>query len=136
MEFDFVVKRDIQTVFEYLTQPEKFVSVHPLIYKMTDLGGGNYKVFEKIRFGPLPYKFTYKANISTGQNDEITMKAVVAGMTKITMHFNLTASDDGTEITETVSIRSPLPIKRYMHNLLKEQHTKLFKNIEKDSLKI
>ncbi|MBX3289048.1 MAG: hypothetical protein KF855_06840 [Acidobacteria bacterium] len=130
MELIFTVKRDKQTVFEYLTQPYKFVSVHPLIYKMTDLGGGYYKVYEQVKFGSVPYKFTYKANIVSQQNDEVTINASVAGITKITMHFYLRSSEAGTAITEHISINSLLPIKRFMHNLFKEQHGQLFKNIE------
>ncbi len=48
-EFIFKVKKDIITIKQQLTNNENFVNVHPLIYKMTDVGGNKYEVFEKIK---------------------------------------------------------------------------------------
>ncbi|MBX3244032.1 MAG: hypothetical protein KF685_06205 [Acidobacteria bacterium] len=130
------MRSDKRSVFDHLTQPDKFVSVHPLIYKMTDLGGGNYKVYERVKFGPIPYKFTYKANIATRDIDEVIIKASVAGLTKIEMHFFLDSFENSTTINEHISVSTPLPVKRYMYRLLEEQHRLLFQNIEKNTEKI
>ena len=69
-EFIFKVKKDIIIIKQQLTIVENFVNVHPLIYKMTDLGGNKYKVFEKIKIGVIPYRFTYKATITDEKDSE------------------------------------------------------------------
>ena len=44
------IKKPTDFVFDHLTNIQKFVSIHPIIYKMDDLGNGNYKVYEKLGF--------------------------------------------------------------------------------------
>jgi hypothetical protein len=45
------------------------------------------------------------------------------------MDFKVEPDGSGSKITETVEIRSPLPIKGYLLKLLRTQHTQLFKNM-------
>lgn len=85
-EFTFKISTDIATIKQYLIDVEKFVSVHPLIYKMTDLGQGKYKVFEKVKIGFFPYNFTYKATITHNDNS-VNINASIMGLTKLSMQF-------------------------------------------------
>ena len=113
-EFIFKVKEDIITIKQRLTNVEKFVNVHPLIYKMTDSGGNKYKVFEKIKTGVIPDRFTYKASI-TDEKDAVNIVATVTGMTTISMFFTFQEEDKIAVIYERLIIKSPLPIKNYLN---------------------
>ncbi len=128
----FKAQTDKHTIQQYLTDADKFVSVHPLIYKMERVSQNSYKVFEKVTFGPIPYRFTYHASI-TLEAHEVKMLATIMGLTKISMHFTFVEEDDFTLIHEKIHIRSPLPIKKYMFALFTKQHQLLFSNIEKQS---
>lgn len=127
-EITFKTTKDIPTTIQYLTDVEKFVTVHPLIYKMTDLGENNYKVFEKIKMGILFYRFSYKANI-THDNNSVKINASVMGLTKLTMLFNFLNEGNKTIIKEELTIQSILPIKKFMTNLISKQHQEMFKKI-------
>ncbi len=128
-KFTFKIFTDIAIIKQHLTDVDKFVSVHPLIYKMTDLGHGKYKVHEKIKIGFIHYRFTYKATISQRDNI-VNIDASIMGLTKLSMQFMLQKEDEGTLVHETLSIKSVLPIKDFMKKLIQEQHQVLFKNIE------
>ena len=128
-EFIFKVKKDIITIKKQLTNVENFVNIHPLIYKMTDLGRNKYKVFEKIKIGVIPYRFTYKA-IITEEKDSVNIVATVMGLTTISMFFTFQEEDKVTVIHERLIIKSPLPIKNYMNRLIEKQHKTMFNNIE------
>ena len=58
MNLIFRVNKPIDTVFDYLTDMQKFVSVHPLISKIDDLSGNNYLVHETLKVGFIPFSFT------------------------------------------------------------------------------
>ena|SRR5690554_633602 len=131
MKLTFTVKMDKQTVFGFLTEADKFVSVHPLIYKMTQTGNNTYKVFEKMNIGFIPYYFTYEATVESGKScDQVEINANIMGLTKIKMLFKLHNLDEATFVEEQISIKSYLPIKRMVHRLFKKQHALLFQNIE------
>lgn len=51
-------------------------------------------------------------------------------VTKIEMEFVLETQNDITIVNETITFKSPLPIKFLMQAIFKKQHTQLFKNIE------
>jgi carbon monoxide dehydrogenase subunit G len=132
MKLEFQVKKPLATTFEYLTNSEKFVSVHPIIYKMEPKGDNTYLVFEKLKMLFIPVSFTYSATIS-GNLDErrINIRATVMKMTKIEMQFTLEEKNNGTFITEEISFNSMLPVKPVMRKIFREQHTQLFANIDK-----
>lgn len=127
--FTFEVHKDLTTVKQYLTDIEKFVNVHPLIYKMKDLGGNEYKVYERVKIGFVIYNFTYKAFIIL-DIDSVKIVAKVKRITKISMLFNFQEEGENTVITERLTVNSPLPIKNYMNRLIEKQHRVMFHNID------
>lgn len=126
----FKVQKDVNIVRDYLSDAEKFVSVHPLIYKMKRLGENKYKVYEKIDVGIIPYRFTYTAIFTIDENS-LRIDAQVMGLTKITIQFEFSEIEGYTFITENLKINSILPIKNFMYNLFEKQHQIMFSNIEK-----
>jgi carbon monoxide dehydrogenase subunit G len=124
----FKIDKDIPTTIKYLTETDKFVSVHPLIYKMTDLNNNNYKVYERVKFGFFTYNFSYYAKITQIDN-YLQINASIMGLTKLTMQFNFLKEGNETIINEEIIIQSILPIKNNMTNLITKQHKEMFINI-------
>ena len=130
MNLLFKVNRPIEVVYEYLTNMQKFVSVHPLISKISDLDNNYYLIHETLKFLFIPFSFTYLVTIESDVNDKkVTMKATVFKITKIEMIFMLSTENNYTIIKETITIKSPLPLKAIMEKIFKKQHSLLFQNI-------
>ncbi|MDP2386179.1 MAG: hypothetical protein Q8M29_07395 [Bacteroidota bacterium] len=133
MQLDHSIKKPVDHVYDYLTDAQKFVSVHPVIYKIEKLATNELLVYEKLKFLFIPIKFTYKATITGNRNlKTVVMRANVKGMAKIQMHFKLEDISGQTKIKETVEFKSFLPIKAIMQSVFKKQHVQLFQNIGKN----
>lgn len=126
----FQVKVDTNHVLEYLSHTDKFVSAHPLIYKMESLGNDLYRVNEKVQFGPISHRFEYKAKIERQKNG-ISIDANIMDLVKISMKMILAADGEHTAVCEEVEIRTILPVKNFMLRMIKKQHKVFFENIEK-----
>ena len=131
MTLSFKIKQSLPTVFAFLSDYEKFASVHPVIYKITKNTDGSYKVFESLKLGLIPISFTYHTTIEPNANNKsISMNASIMRFTKIEIQFNLTEENGYTLIDEVIQFKSPLPIKSIMVRIFKKQHGLLFRNIE------
>ncbi len=109
-----------------------FASVHPVIYKIEEEGNNQYKVFEKLRFGPIPYAFTYTATVESHQSENrITMNATVMKLTKIGMQFQIIEHEGYCIVHENIVFKSVLPVRGLMSKIFKTQHMKLIDNINK-----
>jgi carbon monoxide dehydrogenase subunit G len=132
MNLKFIVNKPISDVITYLTDTNKFVSVHPVITKLEPKGGDDYLVYETLKMGFIPFSFTYPVVIkSDTQKAVVTYSAVVKKTVRIEMHFQLSMSGNQTIIEETTAFKSFLPVKFIMSKIFKKQHSLLFKNIEK-----
>ena len=131
MEVTYKVKKSVDLIFDYLTDMQKFVFVHPVITKINKTGDNSYLVYETLKFGFIPFSFTYPVTIESNFNDKtIFMHATVMKITHIRMTYVLKAEKDFTIIEEKIQFNSPLPIKSIMQSIFKKQHEQLFKNIE------
>lgn len=131
MDLTFELKQPVELVLNYLTDMQKFASVHPVITKIEKTGTDAYMVYEKMKLGFIPYSFTYPVTI--GHNVEkgtVTMRAVVMKMTRIEMVFSVEPSENGSTVREHIEFRSPLPIRRTMEKVFREQHQKFFQNLD------
>jgi len=118
-------------VVAVLADMQRFAAVHPIIQRIVPSGGDRYQVHETVRFGPIPYSFTYLVELTVDHAlSSIRIQATIRGMTTMDMRFMVAPKGNGSEITETVEIHSPLPIKGYLLRLLSEQHAQLFRNID------
>ncbi|MEZ4777063.1 MAG: SRPBCC family protein [Bacteroidia bacterium] len=131
MKLSFRIHKNIDFVFDYLTDMKKFVSVHPVISQMDKIESGTYLVHETLKIGFIPFPFTYPVTIDKSIIEKtVSIRAIVFKLTKIEMIFVLTADDDCTIIEEQVDFNSPFPVKSVMERTFKKQHEILFKNIE------
>jgi carbon monoxide dehydrogenase subunit G len=135
MKLIFKIKKNVDLIFDYLTDMQKFVSVHPVIYKIDNAGNENYLVHETLKLGFIPFSFTYPATIEKNSLEKtVIIRATVFKLTKIEMKFVLKEDSDYTCIEEEIDFKSPLPVKFIMQRIFKTQHNQLFKNIEQKSL--
>ena len=131
MKLSFKIHKNIDLVFDYLTDMQKFVSVHPVISKIENISDKSYLVYETLKFGFIPFTFTYPVAIENSISDKIVVfRAAVFKLTKIEMKFVLKVDNDFTIIEEEIQFKSPLPIKFLMESVFRKQHNQLFKNIE------
>jgi len=131
MELSFRLKKTAEFIFDYLTDMQKFVSVHPVIYQIDKTGIDSYLVHETLKFGFIPFSFTYPVTIEKNTIDKVVViRASVFKLTKIEMKFVLKTDNDYTIIEEDIQFKSVLPIKFIMQSIFRKQHNQLFKNIE------
>lgn len=131
MELSFRIKTNADIVFDYLSDMQKFTSVHPVIFQIDKTGTATYLVHERLRFGFIPVTFTYPATVEKLEAEKIVViKATVMKVTKIEIKFCLLSEKDFTTVNESIQFHSPLPVKAIMKNIFRKQHTALFKNIE------
>ncbi len=132
MNIHFKVTQSPDFIFECLTNMQKFVSVHPLISKAEDLANGKYLIHETLKIGFVPISFTYPATVKSNASDlSVKMNATVMRVARIEMNFKIIERKDYCSVEETVTFKSPLPVKFIMQKIFKKQHKELFKNIEK-----
>ncbi len=131
MKISFRINKNINFVFEYLTDMQKFVSVHPVIFQIDNQSNNKYLAHEKLKLGFIPFSFTYPFTIEKFElENKVTLIAIVFKITKIEIKFNLKADNNFTIIDEEINVESLLPIKFVMESIFKTQHNQLFKNIE------
>lgn len=131
MKLSFVIQKESDIVFDYLTDMQKFASVHPIISSIDQLSNENYLVHETLKIGFIPFSFTYPATLIKDEQSKIVIiQATVFKLTRIEMKFSLVADKDFTRIEEEILFKTILPIKNIMKRIFTKQHQLLFKNIE------
>ena len=131
MKLTFKIKKSSDYIFDYLTNMQKFVTVHPVITKIQKNIDNSYLVYETLKIGFIPFSITYTVTIeSMPANNTVIMRATVMKLTKIEMKFVMKQDNGFTIVEENILFKSPLPVKSFMQNIFKKQHEQLFKNIE------
>ncbi len=131
LQLRYQLKASAQFVFDYLSNMDKFVAIHPLIQKMEQVGLNEYLVHESIQVGLLPFRFTYPANVASDRTEmKVVMCATVMRLTKIQMDFDIYPNGDHCSVSEVVTLTTWLPIRFILKRLFQSQHNKLFANLE------
>lgn len=130
MILHFTVNKPVAFVFEQLSNMDKFIEIHPVIYKIKDLGQNRYLIFEKLKFGFVPYAFTYPASVTPDvANKRVAMRAVVMKLVTISIVFEMKTEGDTTLVKETVAFKSLLPLHPVLKLIFKKQHAQFFLNM-------
>jgi carbon monoxide dehydrogenase subunit G len=131
MNLSFTLHKSADLIFDYLTDMDKFTSIHPLITKIVKTGNNKFLVHETVKLGFVPCAFTYPVTIESNYaHKTVTIKATVMKMTHIEMNFSIHQNGDLSIVEETISFKSILPIKAVMEKIFREQHTVLFQNLD------
>jgi hypothetical protein len=125
------IQKPADFIFDYLTDMQKYTSVHPVITRIDKTAPDTYLVYETLKVGFIPFRFTYPAIVESSPAEKlVVMRATVMKITRIEMRFLLKSESDFTVIEENIVFNSPLPVKSMMQNIFRKQHQQLFKNIE------
>ncbi|MCC7379917.1 MAG: SRPBCC family protein [Chitinophagaceae bacterium] len=134
MTLNYTINKPAHIVFNYLADMQKFASVHPVITRIDNIEDNLYLVFETMRFGFIPFSFTYPVIVNSNSKAcNVCIKATVMKITSIEMMFSITTANGGTIVHEEINFTSLLPIKSLMQKIFTKQHKQLFLNIEKAS---
>ena len=132
MTLSFSLHKSADFIFDYLTDMDKFASIHPVITKIDKTGENKFLVHETLKLGFIPFSFTYPVTIeSEVANKTVSIKATVMKMTHIEMNFSIRQEGDHSVVEESISFKSILPVKAVMEKIFREQHTLLFQNMDR-----
>jgi carbon monoxide dehydrogenase subunit G len=135
MELQFNINKSAQFVFEHLRDMQKFVSVHPIIYKAEALGENRYKIYEKLKLLLVPMNFTYIVQLEEDrENLRVSYSTTVKKVVHINMNFEISGNSQNCMVKEVVNFNSFLPVKPIMKSIFRKQHHLLFLNIDKASM--
>jgi len=124
------INKPLNFVFSYLTNMQKFASVHPVITKITSLSSEEHLAYETLQMGLIAISFRYRIFISKNIIDKtVKMKANVMRLTTIEIDFKLQFENGFTEVEETVHFKTILPVKGKMENIFRKHHARIFQNI-------
>jgi hypothetical protein len=132
MELEALINKKSEKVFEYFYDMQKFVSVHPIIYRVDHIKGNEYKVYEKLKLFFIPFDFTYPVTVLKSETEKkVTIKALVKKIVHIHMDITITDKGESSIVKENIAFRSFLPVHLLMKKIFTEQHKQLFLNLEK-----
>jgi hypothetical protein len=135
MKISFKVKKNSEFISQYLTDMQKFTSVHPIISRIDALGNNTYLFHETLTFAAIPFSFKYQTLVIERET-EILMNANVLKLVKISITFEFIEEGEYTTVVEKVKFKTFLPIHFILKKIFIKQHTLLFKNIEQEKEKI
>jgi hypothetical protein len=135
MIISFKVKKNSEFISQYLTDMQKFTSVHPIISKIDSLGNNTYLFHETLTFAAIPFSFKYQTLVEERES-EILMNANVLKLVKISITFEFIEEGEYTIVIEKVKFQTFLPIHFILKKIFTKQHTLLFKNIEQEKQEI
>jgi hypothetical protein len=114
---------------------QKFVSVHPIIYKAEPLGENRYKIYEKLPLLLIPMDVTYIVLLEEDRKImRVKYSTTVKKLVHINMHFDISGDSKSCVVNEVVNFDSFLPVKQVMKSIFRKQHQLLFLNIDKANL--
>ena len=132
-EFEFTVSGAPDEVYAILSDPDRFTAVHPLIHRMRPLGDDHFMVTEYMPLGPVRIPFRYPARITKDPASlGVSIRAVVHYAIRIDMDIHVRSQAPGSQVKETIRIRSWMPGAPFLANFIRKQHALLFQNLEKD----
>lgn len=131
MQLNFRVKKSVNYTFDYLTDMQKFVTVHPVITKIEKFEDKRFMVYETLKLLFMPFSFTYPVILTSDANaNTVVFNATIMKLTKVEMKFVIESDNENSIVTEYVSIKSLLPIKSMLIRVFRKHHKQLFVNIE------
>lgn len=131
MHLTFTLGQPANLVFKYLTDMQKFASVHPVISRIVPAGSHRYVVHETLRLGFLPVSFTYPVTVESDRvKKRVTIQARVMGLVTIRMNFTIRTEGNLTVVQERIDFKAPAPLRLVMQSIFRKQHEQLFNTID------
>jgi hypothetical protein len=120
----------VTSVYPYFSDINKFVSIHPVIYKCDPVSIKEYKLYEKLSLGLFKVSFSYIVIMeTTAHNVKVVMFSIIRKGVTLRLTFDFTTTPGGTEIIETVEFSGPFGIGGFFLNFLTKVHRKIVDNL-------
>jgi hypothetical protein len=109
-------------VFAHLAEPQSYVGLSPLVVLVRDVrpvrddrgrDAVEYVAVERFRWGPLRWDNPIRVTM-TALDGQVISAVVSPGAVRLDSTVDLAASGTGTEVTETIEVRSPGPLRRFV----------------------
>jgi carbon monoxide dehydrogenase subunit G len=130
MKLNYLVPASVEEVFPYFADLKKFVDVHPVIFRIDELGSNEYLFYEKMDLFLFKYTFTYKVILeSVDLNKRVVMHSKVQRGVYLHLTFSFDQEKGQTKIDEIVHIKAFPFIRAIFKPILRKSHLKLVNEI-------
>jgi hypothetical protein len=123
-EHSFVVDAPADVVYRHLSDPNSYVGLSPLVVKVSDIRLGQdddgrniieYVAVERFQRGPLGWHNRIHVLITqTIPGRELVSDVVSPGRVRLRAAVELNGGPGGTRVTETIEVRAPAPLRRFV----------------------
>jgi hypothetical protein len=121
---NFMIPVSAEAIYAHLIDPHSYVGLSPLVVEVRDVRATrdsqdrntvSYVAVERFRAGPLRWDNRIRVTMTaTRPGRQLVSEVVSPGRVRLTATVDLTSTTDGTEVTETISVRSPGPLRRFV----------------------
>jgi carbon monoxide dehydrogenase subunit G len=110
-------------VWAHLADPHSYVGLSPLVVTVRDVRpvrddegreAVEYVAVERFRWGPLRWDNPIRVTMTTPTGRRIVSTVVSPGAVRLESTVDLAGQGTGTEVTETIEVRSPGPLRRFV----------------------
>ena len=127
---DHHIPRPVDEVYPYLSDIERFVSMHPVIYKCEHKGGTDHVLYERLRVLGIGISFSYPVCIQESiPNERVVMFSEFIKGVNLRLVFDLTCNGETTTIKETILFKGPFFVRPMFMRLLARMHSEMMTNI-------
>ncbi|GIF35889.1 SRPBCC family protein [Actinoplanes xinjiangensis] len=118
----FTVAAPPADVFAHLADPQSYVGLSPLVVLVRDVRPVRddrdrpavaYVAVERFRWGPLRWDNPIRVTM-TALEGRVISSVVSPGAVRLDSTVDLAADGTGTRVTETIEVRSPGPLRRFV----------------------
>ncbi len=106
-------------IYAYLLDPDSYIGLSPLVVAVRDVrpdsDGVAYVAVERFRFGPFHWDNLIRVTTTgTVPDAQVVSRAVSPGAVRLTSTVDLAPDGDGTAVTESIEVRSPWLLRRFV----------------------
>jgi hypothetical protein len=120
----FMIPVPAVAIYAHLIDPHSYIGLSPLVVEVRDVRADrdpqdrdtvSYVAVERFRAGPLRWDNPIRVTMTgTRPGHQLVSEVVSPGRVRLTATVDLASTTDGTEVTETINVRSPGPLRRFV----------------------
>ncbi|MCF8450887.1 MAG: hypothetical protein K9G49_13525 [Taibaiella sp.] len=127
-----MLEHKLEDAYGFFFDLNKFVSVHPVIYKCDLLAENSYLFYERLKFAGLSLSFSYKVVIEHAvPHTQVIMFSEIRKGVTLRLIFDFSESNGKTKLTETIIFTGPFFIKSTFVSFLEKMYLKMVDNMNK-----
>lgn len=123
----FEFPQPIEELFPFFSDANKFVDIHPVIYKCQHLKDSDFQLFERLKLiGNLGFSFSYPVTFTAiHDKQQVTMTSQIRKGVHLELLFDFKAIEGKTILTESVTFTGPFFIRPLFIPFLAKVHTRM-----------